>query len=117
MLKDKESYDIDDLLNEQIVFNIDGKYSPMVFKGTEIPYTVQNLVNAYILSNKTKLQAESLKSLKRKQAFNIRSHIELQRDRESGMSIRDLAKKYNKSTTTIQKYLKMSREDLIFLNK
>ena len=54
------------------------------------------------------LRIERLKNCKRKKAFSPVEHKELLQDRSCGMSIRELAKKYDKSTRTIQKYLKTS---------
>lgn len=54
------------------------------------------------------LRIERLKNCNRKKAFSTEEHNKLLQDRECGLSIRQLAMKYNKSTRTIQKYLKVN---------
>lgn len=56
------------------------------------------------------LRIQRLKNCKKKKAFSLEQHLHLLHDRENGLSIRELAMKYNKSTRTIQKYLKISPE-------
>ena len=70
--------------------------------------TKENVVIADMVREEEKnIRVKRLVGSKRKCAFN-QSELELLHgDRKNGMSIRILAIKYNKSTRTIQKYLKI----------
>lgn len=110
MLKEKNSYgnwDISDTLEEQLYFEtsegiqpmIHGKYNP---NENDRPYLVKELIENYTINK--------LRNLPRKKAFTDTQLQEMLNDRMQGMSIRNLAKKYNKSTTTIQKYIKAAQK-------
>ena len=75
-----------------------------------IIYTATNktvLVSDLIREEEKNIRVKRLLAAKRKIAFNQDEFTLLHSDRKSGLSIRALAKKYNKSTRTIQKYLKL----------
>ena len=79
---------------------------------TKIIYTETNkvvLIADMVREEEKKLRINRLVSSKKKCAFNQETFMLLQSDRENGISIRALAIKYNKSTRTIQKYLKMEK--------
>ena len=66
------------------------------------PVTIADMVK----EEEKGLRIQRLKSKRKMKAFNPVTLYFLHRDRLNGMSIRALARKYDKSTRTIQKYLK-----------
>lgn len=110
MLRDKaqdEGWSIEEMLKEQLAFETSSGLTHIVHFGTNKPFYAHELIEICLKKDFDKIQAEKLKSLHRKKAFTDASLYNLHVDRLNGMSIRELARKYNKSTRTIQKYLKM----------
>lgn len=75
---------------------------PIIYTKTKKEVLIKDIVR----EEERKIRIAKMHS-KRKCAFNQNELILLQQDRNNGMSIRSLATKYNKSTRTIQKYLKL----------
>lgn len=110
MLRDKnqdEGWTIEEMLKEQLAFETSSGLMHIIHFGTNKPFYAYELVDACLKKDFDNIQAEKLKSLPRKKAFTDTSLYNLHIDRLNGMSIRELARKYNKSTRTIQKYLKI----------
>lgn len=77
--------------------------------GVDIVYTKDNspvTIADMVREEEKRLRTQRLKSKRKKKAFNLKDLYLLHLDRSKGMSIRELARKYDKSTRTIQKYLK-----------
>lgn len=105
---DKTSFYTIDVLDEPIHYEFSDGVKRVNYINTDLPVTLRSEYN-----NLDKImRIERLKNCRRKQAFSFNSVQLLHNDRLSGMSIRDLARKYNKSTRTIQKYLKISPDTL-----
>lgn len=94
-------YSIDDMLKMQIhVTDKNGKAIPIVHHGTNEPYYIYELVKNLNIRNLNK---------NKRRAFDQKNLDQLHDDRANGMSIRELSFKYQKSTRTIQKYLKINK--------
>ena len=107
---DSRGWSVEEMLQEQLAFQIkDGKqvkFSHIVHYDTDKKYYAYELAEAYLQREEKKRRIERLK--KRKElAFSGEKLNKLKQDRKAGMSIRALANKYNCSTRTIQKYLKV----------
>lgn len=99
MLSSQENYSFKELLDEPLYFNIEGILTVLNFTTNGQPLTLRDMY--------PHLQKIKLQELSRKKAFTEEEFRQLKKDRESGLSIKALSKKYNKCTATIQKYLKM----------
>ena len=108
--KDNEVWSFDEILKEQLAFETSKGLAHIVHAHTVKPYYAYELAEVYLKREFEKLQSEKLKSLPRKKAFTDLELLEMVSDRERGLSIRQLARKYNKSTATIQKYLKIKAQ-------
>ena len=117
MLRNKgtdEGWSADEMLQEQLHFQrADGTIAPIVHKETNEPYYAYELAEIYAKREFKRLLGEYLKSLPRKRAFDDNGIVALHEDRAKGLSIRELARKYNKSTSTIQKYLGDSKPNAL----
>ena len=80
----------------------------IVYAKTNTPVKIKDMVR----EEEKKLRIKRLTSKRKKLAFAGEKLESLQNDRKIGMSIRQLANKYDCSTRTIQKYLKASKADL-----
>lgn len=83
--------------------------------GTDIVYIKNNkpvIIADMVREEEKKMRVERLKKNKKKKAFYGLGLLDLHRSRANGMSIRKLALKYDKSTRTIQKYLKIEPQKL-----
>lgn len=99
----KRTYSLEDRMDKQIyILDDTGTPMPLVYSKTNEPVTLRS---EYEFLDE-KLRHERLKNARRKHAFSHKELFYLHQDRNNGMSIRELARKYNKSTATIQKYLK-----------
>lgn len=99
MLPSKKYYSFKELLDEPLYFNIEGTFTGLNFTSNGQPLTLRDMY--------PHLQKIKLQELPRKKAFTDEELRQLKRDREAGLSIRALSEKYDKCTSTIQKYLKM----------
>lgn len=103
MLPNKLAYSFTELLDEPLYFDIEGTPTGIVFNDSDRePLTLRTMY--------PHLQKIKLQELPRKKAFTDSEILQLHSDRGAGASIRTLARKYNKSTATIQKYLKVEVE-------
>lgn len=96
-----------DVLDEPIYYEFENGVQQAVYIKNRQPLTLRS---EYPDLDRL-MRIERLKNCKRKQAFSSTTHKLLLTDRENGMSIRQLANKYDKSTRTIQKYLKLLPEE------
>lgn len=103
----KRPFYTDDVLDEPIHFEFATGVLPAVYVSDKTPLTLRSEYQAL----DRLMRIERLKNCRRKQAFSSSTHKFLLSDRASGMSIRQLAIKYNKSTRTIQKYLRLAPEE------
>lgn len=94
-----------DYTNDEIM-----KWQVKTPNGINIVYTEDNspvTIADMVREEEKRLRVERLKSKRKKKAFENNDRLcSLHKDRSEGMSIRELALKYNNSTRTIQKYLK-----------
>ena len=114
-LNDKEdSWSVEEMLKEQLAFAKDngtpkGELVHIVHHTNNMPYYAHELAEIYFQQQEKKRRIERLnsdESKSKKLAFKGEKLDKLKQDRENGMSIRELANKYDCSTRTIQKYLK-----------
>lgn len=103
----EETWGIEEMLQEQLGFMTSNGFTYIVHAGTGKPYYAYELAEWYAKIEMKRLMKEHLKTVPRKKAFTEVQIEQLKHDREAGVSIRELARKYNKSTATIQKYLKL----------
>ena len=118
MLRNKkgdEPWKFEEMLPEQLAFVRDngtkeGEFVKIVHHGTKDPYYAYELGEFYMEQKEKERRMERLnsdESKRKKLAFDGERLNELKQDRKIGMSIRALANKYDCSTRTIQKYLKV----------
>lgn len=105
-IKDDNLWSVDEMLKEQLAFQTSNGLTHIVHGSSGKPYYAHELAEAYLNQEFDRVQAQKLKDLPRKKAFNSEELYLLHKDRSDGMSIRELALKYDHSTRTIQKYLK-----------
>lgn len=76
---------------------------PIVYVETGEPVKIKDMVQ----EEEKDLRIKRLMSKRKKLAFSGEKLDNLKKDRADGMSIRQLASKYDCSTRTVQKYLKL----------
>ena len=115
-LNDKDdNWSPEEMLKEQLAFakdngTLEGELVHIVHYKTDKPYYAHELAEIYFRQQEKKRRIERLnsdESKSKKLAFKGERLEKLKQDRKNGMSIRKLADKYNCSTRTIQKYLKV----------
>lgn len=94
------AYSLDEMLQFQLyTVDANGTPTPIVHVNSQEPYYVYELLKNININNINK---------NKRCAFTQNELNALHKDRASGLSIRKLALKYNKSDKTIQKYLKIT---------
>lgn len=95
------TYSIEEMLQFQL-YTIDEKGNPIpiIHVDNKEPYYVYELLKNVNINNINK---------NKRCAFTQNELNDLHKDRATGLSIRKLALKYNKSDKTIQKYLKITK--------